>query len=57
MEYQKLLQEEEVHNTSSDKGNRGRWSKDEHLKFVEALKLYGKDWKKVEDHIGTRSGA
>jgi Myb-like DNA-binding domain len=21
------------------------------------LKLYGKDWKKVEDHIGTRTGA
>lgn len=22
-----------------------------------ALKLFGKDWKKVEDHIGTRTGA
>lgn len=22
-----------------------------------AIKLYGKDWKRVEDHIGTRTGA
>ena len=22
-----------------------------------AMRLYGKDWKKVEQHIGTRSGA
>ena len=27
-------------------------------KFISlALKLFGKDWKKVEDYIGTRTGA
>jgi SHAQKYF class myb-like DNA-binding protein len=35
----------------------GRWTAEEHRKFVEALKKYGKQWKKVEDYIQTRSGA
>lgn len=35
----------------------GRWTKEEHKKFVEGIRLYGKNWKKVEDHIGSRSGA
>ena len=35
----------------------GRWTKDEHQRFVEALKLYGKNWKQVEEHVGTRNGA
>jgi len=35
----------------------GRWTSEEHNKFVEALKKYGKQWKKVEDYIQTRSGA
>ena len=25
----------------------GRWTRDEHYRFLEALKLYGKEWKKV----------
>jgi hypothetical protein len=25
----------------------GRWTKEEHYRFLEALKLYGKEWKKV----------
>lgn len=33
----------------------GRWTKAEHLKFLEALKLYGKNWKLVQEHVGTRS--
>lgn len=35
----------------------GRWTKEEHQRFVEALKLYGKNWKKVEKYVSTRSGA
>jgi len=35
----------------------GRWSEDEHQRFLEAHKLYRKDWKKIEKHIGTRSAA
>ena len=35
----------------------GRWTKQEHEKFIEGLKIHGKNWKKVEEFIGTRSGA
>lgn len=35
----------------------GRWSQEEHHRFIEGLTQYGKNWKKVEDFIGTRSGA
>lgn len=37
--------------------NNGRWTNEEHLRFVEALKLYGKDWNKVQEHIATRTAA
>ena len=40
-----------------DSGNNGRWTVDEHELFIEALKLYGKDWGKVHLHIGTRTSA
>ena len=33
----------------------GRWTREEHFRFLEALKLYGKEWKKVQKHVGTRS--
>jgi len=33
----------------------GRWTKDEHFRFLEALKYYGKEWKKVQEHVGTRT--
>ena len=35
----------------------GRWGREEHKRFVEGLKIHGKDWKKVEEYIGTRTGA
>lgn len=51
----------------------GRWTKEEHKKFVQgkkilhifqiltslliAIRLYGKDWRRVEDYVKTRSGA
>jgi SHAQKYF class myb-like DNA-binding protein len=42
----------------SDRGRTsGRWTSEEHKKFVEALKKFGKHWKKVEEYIQTRSGA
>ncbi len=43
----------------------GRWDKAEHQRFLEgnkitisfiALRIYGKNWKKVEEHVKTRSG-
>lgn len=33
----------------------GRWSLLEHLRFLEALKLHGKNWKHIEEHIATRT--
>ncbi len=35
--------------------NTGRWTDEEHSKFIEALQLYGKEWKKVQEHVGTRT--
>eukprot|EP00826_Nyctotherus_ovalis_P023019 TRINITY_DN1772_c0_g1_i13.p1 TRINITY_DN1772_c0_g1~~TRINITY_DN1772_c0_g1_i13.p1 ORF type:complete len:393 (-),score=83.57 TRINITY_DN1772_c0_g1_i13:55-1233(-) len=45
-------------NNSEKEGSKtdGRWTKAEHERFLEALKLYGKHWKLVEKHIGTRTG-
>ncbi|OMJ84562.1 hypothetical protein SteCoe_14302 [Stentor coeruleus] len=44
--------------TSSDIENpkkRGHWSKEEHTRFVQGIQMYGKDWKKVVECVGTRS--
>jgi len=40
----------------SDRYN-GRWTKEEHNRFVEAIQLHGKNWKKVEEAVGSRTGA
>lgn len=39
----------------NNEGNAGRWSKHEHKRFLEALSLYKKDWKKVQQYVGTRT--
>jgi len=49
----KKQEEEEEENNSGFKT--GRWTKSEHLKFLEAIELFGRDWKKVQSHVGTRS--
>ncbi|CAI2385096.1 unnamed protein product [Moneuplotes crassus] len=35
----------------------GRWKKSEHDDFIKGLKMYGKDWKKIEALVKTRNGA
>lgn len=35
--------------------NTGRWTKLEHFKFLEALKMFGKEWQKVQQHVNTRT--
>lgn len=42
-------------NGSNHKFNTGRWSKEEHKLFLEAIEIHGRDWKKVQDYVGTRT--
>ncbi|KAK1371927.1 Myb transcription factor [Heracleum sosnowskyi] len=34
---------------------REKWTEEEHQKFLEALKLYGRAWRHIEEHIGTKT--
>nr|BAD97871.1 LHY homologue2 [Lemna gibba] len=34
---------------------REKWTEEEHRKFLEALKLYGRSWQRIEEHIGTKT--
>ena len=40
---------------SEGKAKNGRWSTLEHLKFLEALKRFGKNWREIEKFIGSRT--
>mmetsp|Transcript_10530 Transcript_10530/g.15770 ORF Transcript_10530/g.15770 Transcript_10530/m.15770 type:complete len:136 (+) Transcript_10530:412-819(+) len=42
-------------NESSKEILTGRWTNEEHEKFLEALSLYGKDWKRIQKVVGSRS--
>jgi hypothetical protein len=33
----------------------GRWSKEEHIRFMKAVELYGDDYALIEEFVGTRS--
>ncbi|XP_072996185.1 protein REVEILLE 8-like isoform X2 [Typha latifolia] len=35
--------------------SRDRWTVEEHERFLDALLLYGRDWKKIEDFVGTKT--
>ncbi|XP_011086968.1 protein REVEILLE 2 isoform X1 [Sesamum indicum] len=34
---------------------RERWTEEEHQKFLEALKLYGRAWRHIEEYVGTKT--
>ncbi|XP_010537507.1 PREDICTED: protein REVEILLE 7 [Tarenaya hassleriana] len=34
---------------------REKWTEEEHQKFLEAVKLYGRGWRQIEEHVGTKT--
>jgi len=42
-------------NRRSKSGSNGRWTQEEHKLFLEGLKLYSKDWRKIQAHVKTRT--
>ncbi|EHA8587261.1 protein CCA1 [Cocos nucifera] len=34
---------------------REKWTEEEHKKFLDALQLYGRAWRRIEEHIGTKT--
>lgn len=44
----KSQRENEIRAKQGSNFKQGRWSKEEHFRFLEALKLYGKEWRKVQ---------
>lgn len=51
----KTIMSSEKKKSSNGVFKMGRWTKEEHFRFLEALKYYGKEWKKVQEHVGTRT--
>ena len=48
-------QDHESEKVKIGRSKNGRWSLMEHVRFLEALKLFGKNWKKVEEYVATRT--
>ena len=52
---QKKRKKECINNMNDCDIRTGRWTKDEHRKFIEAICKFGNEWKKVQQYIKTRS--
>ena len=44
-----------ISNDSEEDINEGRWGPDEHMRFIEAINIYGNEWKEVQKYVATRS--
>lgn len=42
-------------NYSAAGASNGRWTREEHFRFLESIRLFGKDWRQIEEHVGTRT--
>jgi len=51
----KARKESIASSNAGDGRKNGRWSMMEHVRFLEALKNFGKNWKKVEEYVATRT--
>lgn len=53
-----IFNEQDLSMCNSEKNsnfNLGRWQPEEHQRFIQAMFLYGNEWRKVQEYIGTRS--
>lgn len=55
--YFKRKEQEEEKRRRSAQFNTGRWTPEEHDLFLEALRIDGKDWDLIEQHVKTRDAA
>ena len=51
------IKKQKIISNKNSKYSTGRWTLDEHKKFIQAIITYGNDWKEVQKHIGTRSSS
>ena len=49
------LQKKKNRQLISLNNSNGRWSKEEHNKFIEGIIKYGNDWKKIQKYVSTRT--
>ena len=59
-DFQKGFQERKRDAKASEKSdargkNNGVWEDIDHIKFVQGVRTYGKDWKKIVAFIGTKT--
>ena len=52
-----LISENNPSSINAMKYSAGRWTEEEHNRFLEAIYKFGKDWKRVQEYIETRNSS